>query len=148
MQVPGVTDGFANIPAMRRVYDFWLGGRDNFAADREQAHRIEAAYPAPPFGQLPVPAVNVRTARRFLERAVAWTAEQGCGQFAQLCAGPPSPPQYQPLHEVARDVIPGARFAYADGDPVTASLIRAHTDGQDVPSSRGVARSLTPCCPP
>lgn len=132
MSVPGVSDGFASVPSMRRVYDYWLGGRDNFAADRAQAHRIEDAYPPPREGELPAPRRNIRCNRAFLERAVKWAAGQGCGQFAQLCAGPPPPPQWQPLHEVARDVTPGARFAYTDGDPVTVSLLRAHSHGQDV----------------
>ena len=135
----GPEDDFTK-PSMRRVYDYWLGGRDNFAADREQAHRIEAAYPPLPAGQVPVPRRNVRAGRAFLERAVAWTAGQGVAQFAQLAAGPPAPPQYPPLHEVARRERPGARWAYTDADPVTASIIRAFTAGQDVAVIEGDAR--------
>ena len=135
----GPEDDFTK-PSMRRVYDYWLGGRDNFAADREQAHRIEAAYPPLPAGQVPVPRRNVRAGRAFLERAVAWTAQQGVAQFAQLAAGPPAPPQYPPLHEVARREKPGTRWAYTDADPVTASIIRAFTAGQDVAVIEGDAR--------
>jgi S-adenosyl methyltransferase len=125
------TTGFGT-PSMRRVYDYWLGGRDNFAADREQAARIEAAYPPLPAGQVPVPRRNVRASRAFLERAVGWVAREGVAQFAQLCCGPPPPSHYTPLHEVARLEVPGARFAYADGDRVTTHILREAMRGQDV----------------
>ena len=132
MASPGPISLDVSQPDMRRIHDYWLGGKDNFAADREAAQRIEEACGPLPAGQVSVPRRNARTNRAFLERAVRFAAGQGAGQFAQLAAGLPAPRHYTPLHDMARAIVPGARFAYADGDPATVSLTRALTDGQDV----------------
>ena len=124
-------------PDMRRIHDYWLGGKDNFAADRERAQLIEAACGPVPAGQVSVPRRNARASRLFLQRAVGYVAGQRVAQFAHLAAGLPAPAHYTPLHEVAREPVPGARFCYVDGDPVTVSLTRAITDGQDVTVAEG-----------
>ena len=95
------------VPNMARVYNYWLGGKDHFAADRAEAERLVALYP-------PLPAL-VRENRAFLIEAVGWAARQGIGQFIDLGAGLPVSPS---VHQAARAVRPAARVAYVDIDPV------------------------------
>jgi S-adenosyl methyltransferase len=104
----------ADVPNIARVYDFFLGGKDNFAADRELAARI--AEIAPDWVQ------SCRDNRLFVGRAVTWAAGQGIRQFLDLGAGLPTRPA---VHEVARDVIADARVCYVDSDPVVATHARA-----------------------
>ena len=101
-------------PAIARVYDYFLGGKDNFAADREVAERQIAIAPL-------IPVIAVEN-RRFLARAVTWVANQGVGQFIDLGCGMPTAPD---TLESARGVIPGARVAYVDNDPVVLSHLNA-----------------------
>src|SRR5260370_11049438 len=96
-----------SVPNMARVYNYWLGGKDHFAADRAEAMRLVALYPL-------LPAL-VRENRAFLIEAVGWAAPQGIGQFIDLGAGPPASPS---VHQAARAVLPAARVAYVDIDPV------------------------------
>jgi O-methyltransferase involved in polyketide biosynthesis len=105
--VPGFD---AAVPSPARVYDFLLGGRDNFAADRELADRLSRL----------VPHIRdiVQENKRFLARAVAWVAEQGVGQFIDLGCGLPTSPS---THEVARTVNPKASVTYVDNDPVVVN---------------------------
>jgi len=72
------------VPHIARIYDYWLGGKDNFAADREAAERAMAATPTI------VP--GVRANRRFLGRAVRYMAESGIRQFLDIGTGIPSAP--------------------------------------------------------
>jgi len=98
-----------------RVYDYWLGGKDNFAADRKAAHDAIAANP----GIL----VEVRANRGFLGRAVhLLTAEAGIRQFLDIGAGLPSGDN---THEVAQRIAPDSRVVYADNDPMVAAHARA-----------------------
>ena len=91
-----------------RVYDYWLGGKDNFAADREAA---ETAIAHNPFI---VP--GVRTNREFLGRAVRYLAgEAGLRQFLDVGTGIPTADN---THEVAQAVTPDARIVYVDNDPI------------------------------
>ncbi len=101
-------------PNMARVYDYWLGGKDHYAADRAEAERLLAIYP--PLRDL------VRENRAFVIQAVSWAARQGIGQFIDLGAGLPAAP---PTHQAARAVLPSARVAYVDIDPVVLSHARA-----------------------
>lgn len=96
-----------NRPNIARVYDYWLGGKENFAADRELATRLAQWYP--PWVQA------CRDNRAFVGRAVTWAAGQGIGQFLDLGAGLPTSPS---VHQAARAVNPGARVCYVDNDPV------------------------------
>ena len=96
---------------MARVYNYWLGGKDHFAADRAEADHLLEIYP--PLRDL------VRENRAFVTRAVAWAAGQGISQFIDLGAGLSASPA---VHEAARAVLPAARVAYVDTD----SVVLAH----------------------
>jgi hypothetical protein len=101
-------------PSIARVYDYLLGGKDNFAADREIGDRLVAVFP---------PAADlVPENRQFLARAVTWVANQGVSQFVDLGCGMPTAPN---THETAQAVGPDARVAYVDNDPVAVSHLRA-----------------------
>jgi O-methyltransferase involved in polyketide biosynthesis len=99
---------------MARVYNYWLGGKDHYAADRAEAGRLLAIYP--PLRDL------VRENRAFVTQAVSWAARQGIGQLIDLGAGLPVSPS---VHQAARAVLPSARVAYVDIDPVVLSHARA-----------------------
>ena len=95
------------IPHSARVYDYMLGGTDNHPADREVGDQLLAA--------MPFLRGVVRANRGFLQRAVRFAAEAGISQFLDLGAGLPTSPS---THEVAQQVIPDARVAYVDSDPM------------------------------
>ena len=98
-----------------RVYDYWLGGKDNFAADREAAERVLAVTPGLRF--------RVRANRAFLARAVQYLAgEAGIRQFLDIGTGIPSANN---THEVAQAVAPDSRIVYADNDPIVLAHARA-----------------------
>ncbi|HEY3906975.1 MAG TPA: SAM-dependent methyltransferase [Streptosporangiaceae bacterium] len=101
-------------PNIARAYDFFLGGKDNFAADRELAAKILAVYP--------LTEVLVRENRAFLARAVDFVSRQGITQFIDIGSGLPTTPN---THEVAGKVNPDARVTYVDNDPVVLSHARA-----------------------
>lgn len=103
-----------NVPNIARVYDFFLGGKDNFAADRALAAQIEKI--APDWVQ------SCHDNRRFVDRAVSWAAGRGVRQFLDLGAGLPTHPA---VHEVARAIIPDAAVCYVDNDPVVVAHARA-----------------------
>src|SRR5258708_10225792 len=98
-----------------RIYDYFLGGKDNFAVDRAAAERITAAMPL-------VPAI-ARQNRAFVCRAVRTLAQDyGIRQFIDVGAGLPAG---QAVHDAARDVAPDASVVYVDNDPVVCSHGRA-----------------------
>jgi hypothetical protein len=102
-----------------RVYDYWLGGKDNFAADREAAEQAIAANPT----ILP----GVRTNRAFLRRAVRYLAgEAGIRQFLDVGTGLPSADN---THQVAQAVAPDCRVVYVDNDPIVLVHARALLTG-------------------
>lgn len=110
-----------SVPNIARVYDFWLGGKDNFAADRELAAQLTAVYP--PIAQM------IWDNRQFLARAVGWVARQGIRQFIDLGPGLPTSPS---THEAARAVTSGTTVAYVDFDPLVVSHLDALVaNGQD-----------------
>jgi S-adenosyl methyltransferase len=82
-----------SVPNMARVYNYWLGGKDHFAADRAEADRLVELYP-------PLPAL-ARENRTFLIKAAGWAARQGIGQFIDLGAGLPASPS---VHQAARGI--------------------------------------------
>ena len=91
-----------------RVYDYWLGGKDNFAADREAAELALRAYP-----QL---AQAVQANRKFLARAVRYlTGEAGIRQFLDVGTGVPGADN---THQVAQREAPESRIVYVDNDPI------------------------------
>jgi hypothetical protein len=120
---PGDIDGHGeesptfdtSVAHVARVYDYWLGGKDNFAADRAAGEQAIAAYPDIVF--------SVRANRAFLARTVRYlTAEAGIRQFLDIGTGIPTSNN---THEVAQSVAPGARVVYVDNDPVVLAHARA-----------------------
>ncbi len=116
--VPDVTR-----PSMARVRGYLAGGKDNYAADREMAARLEAVFPAG--DGLPLPRRMARANLEWCDRAVRYAAALGVDQFAQFDAGLPPPPPFRAVHESA----PGARTVYVDDDPVALVRIRALIPG-------------------
>jgi len=102
-------------PHPARVYDYLLGGKDNFAADRAAA---EEGMKANPNSLIPP-----RENRAFLRRAVRYLArEAGISQFLDIGTGIPTSPN---VHEIAQQANPRARIAYVDNDPIVLSHARA-----------------------
>ncbi|MEU5044141.1 SAM-dependent methyltransferase [Streptomyces griseorubiginosus] len=94
-------------PHPARVYDWWLGGKDNYPVDEELARRILAVDGTVVRG--------ARANRRFMQRAVRTVAEAGIRQFLDIGTGIPTEPN---LHQVAQEVAPSSRVVYADNDPI------------------------------
>jgi O-methyltransferase involved in polyketide biosynthesis len=101
-------------PNAARIYDYLLGGKDHFAADRHAAQGLVSA--------LPDAATAARANRAFLTAAVRYVARRGIGQYVDIGAGLPTSPN---VHESARAVVPAARVAYVDNDPVAVAHARA-----------------------
>jgi hypothetical protein len=103
------------IPNSARMYDWWLGGKDNFAADRAMGASLMEAIPS-------LPAMAAEN-RRFLHRAARYLAgEAGIRQFLDIGTGIPTSPN---LHEVAQEVAPECRIVYVDNDPIVLAHARA-----------------------
>jgi hypothetical protein len=103
-----------SVPHVARVYDYWLGGKDNFAADRVMGERTLQAYPNLVY--------SVRANRAFLARAVRFLAGQGIRQFLDIGTGIPTADN---THEVAQRIAPDSRIVYVDNDPVVLSHAKA-----------------------
>ncbi len=97
-----------------RVYDYYLGGKDNFEVDRAVAEATMAVVPDTP--------ILSRDNRDFTRRATAFLAGQGVRQFLDLGSGLPTS---RNIHEVAQDVDPSCRVVYVDYDPVVLAHGRA-----------------------
>jgi hypothetical protein len=104
-QLPGFD---VNVPTSARVWNYWVGGNDHFAADREAAEQILRA--------MPTLRAIAQLSRRFLIDAVhELTAEHGIRQFLDIGTGLPTADN---THDVAQRAAPDARIVYADYDPV------------------------------
>jgi hypothetical protein len=104
-----------SVPNAARVYDFFVGGKDNYAADRELAEKILAV--------LPDTADVCRDNREFLQRSVRFLAgEAGIRQFLDIGTGLPTMGN---VHEIAQETAPDSRVAYVDYDSVVLSHARA-----------------------
>jgi hypothetical protein len=102
-----------------RVYDYWLGGKDNFAADREVAQAVLAARPTV--------ARDIRANRALMHRAVAdLAARRGIRQFLDIGTGIPTTPN---VHEIAQAIAPDTRVVYVDNDPIVGAYARALLTG-------------------
>ncbi|WP_243407803.1 SAM-dependent methyltransferase [Frankia canadensis] len=102
-----------------RMYDYLLGGKDNFPADREAAEQAIAGAP--------YLRTTARENRAFMHRAVRHLAEQqGIRQFLDIGTGIPTSPN---LHEVAQAAAPDARVVYTDNDPIVLTHARALLGG-------------------
>jgi O-methyltransferase involved in polyketide biosynthesis len=100
-----------SVPNPARMWNYWLGGKDNFTADRVAGDQITDALPTMPLVAL--------AARRFLDDAVhLLVAEHGVRQFIDIGSGLPAANN---THEVAQRVAPDARVVYVDHDPVVIS---------------------------
>jgi hypothetical protein len=109
---PEINTGVAH---SARVYDYWLGGKDNFAADRALGDAIIKAVPSTVFG--------ARANRAFLGRAVRYlAAEAGIRQFLDIGTGIPTADN---THEVAQAAAPDSRVLYVDNDPIVLAHARA-----------------------
>jgi len=110
-----------SVPNVARIYDYMLGGKDNFATDREAAQQLLAAVPHI--------AGIVRDNRSFIGRVVRFlTAEAGIRQFLDLGAGLPT---RDCVHETAQAITPDARVVYVDNDPVVCSHGQALLGSRD-----------------
>ena len=104
-----------SVAHVARVYNYWLGGKDNFAADRAAAEQAMAAYPDI--------ALSARANRAFLRRVVTYLVSQaGIRQFLDIGTGIPSANN---THEVAQAIAPESRIVYVDNDPVVLAHARA-----------------------
>ncbi|NRQ31979.1 SAM-dependent methyltransferase [Nonomuraea sp. NN258] len=103
-----------NTPNVARLYDYYLGGKDHFPADREAAERILKVAPEV--------RAAARANRAFLGRAVRFLAESGVTQFLDIGTGLPTQGN---VHEIARQVTPDAKVVYVDRDPVVLVHARA-----------------------
>ena len=98
-----------------RVYDYWLGGKDNFAADRALGEVIKDAVPEVP--------MMVQANRRFMLRSARYLVkEAGIRQFLDIGTGIPTSPN---LHEAAQAIAPDTRVVYVDNDPIVLVHARA-----------------------
>jgi len=103
------------VASSARIYDYWLGGKDNFAADREAAEQAIAANPGI--------VADVRANRAFLSRVVRFlVGECAVRQFLDVGTGLPTASN---THQVAQAVAPACRIVYVDNDPVVLTHARA-----------------------
>ncbi|WP_367319833.1 SAM-dependent methyltransferase [Streptomyces sp. HUAS ZL42] len=109
-------------PHPARVYDWWLGGKDNYPVDEELARKILAVDGSVLRG--------AQANRRFMHRAVRTAAEAGIRQFLDIGTGIPTEPN---LHQVAQGVASEAKVVYADNDPIVLrhaeALLRGSAEG-------------------
>jgi SAM-dependent methyltransferase len=108
-----------NVAQSARVYDYWLGGKDNFPADEAVAEAIAE--------QVPTIRTQVRAQRAFLGRTVRYLADEvGIRQFLDIGTGIPSAGN---VHNVAQEVAPESRVLYVDNDPIVLAHARALRPG-------------------
>ena len=100
-------------PSVARVWDYWLGGKNNFPADRELAEKMLEINP--------LAAQMARDNRQFLGRAVSYVASRGVRQFIDVGAGLPTAPN---THDSVQQADPGAKVAYVDNDPIVIAHAR------------------------
>jgi hypothetical protein len=104
-----------NVPHSARIYDYLLGGKDNFAADRDAAAAITADWEHL--------AVSMRVNRNYMARQAKFIAQElGIRQFLDIGAGLPTAPN---LHQVVQSVAPESRVVYVDNDPMVLVHARA-----------------------
>jgi hypothetical protein len=113
--VPTAPNIDTSAPHPARVYDYWLGGKDNFEADRQAAQAAMEIFP--------YTVQSARACRRYLARVVRFlAAEQGIRQFLDIGTGLPSADN---VHEVAQAAAPDSRIVYVDNDPIVLVHARA-----------------------
>ncbi|MEV7870464.1 SAM-dependent methyltransferase [Streptomyces sp. NPDC088124] len=98
-----------------RVYDYILGGKDNYQVDQEAGDSMCREWPALP--------IHMRANREFMHRAARYLAEEkGIRQFLDIGTGLPTQPN---MHEVVQEVAPDSRVVYVDNDPIVLAHARA-----------------------
>lgn len=127
-----MVDDEVSVPNAARMYDWYLGGSQNFAVDRELGARVLERFPHA--------ARCAQANRAFLRRAVRWCVEQGITQFLDLGAGIPTVGN---VHEVARALAPDAAVVYVDNEAVAAAHARELLD-----ATEGVAVAQVDLCEP
>jgi hypothetical protein len=105
-------------PHPARRYNYWLGGKDHFEADRQSGDAIEKAFP--------IVVDLARANRAFMRRCVRFLAESGIKQFLDVGTGLPAPDN---THQVAQRVAPDSRVVYVDNDPIVMVHARALLQG-------------------
>ena len=109
-------------PHPARMYDWFLGGKDNYPVDEEMGRQLVALEPR-------VPAM-AQVNRAFMHRATRWLAMNGVRQFLDIGTGIPTEPN---LHQIAQEVAPDARVVYCDNDPIVLAhaeaLLRSTPEG-------------------
>ncbi|MFD8724171.1 SAM-dependent methyltransferase [Streptomyces sp. NPDC059629] len=110
-------------PHPARMYDYYLGGKDNYPVDSEAADRVMSLFPEIGTG--------ARINRTFMNRACRLLAERGIRQFLDVGTGIPTAPN---LHQVVQEVAPAARVVYVDNDPIVLrhaeALLRSTPEGR------------------
>ncbi|NYH42092.1 hypothetical protein HNR22_001819 [Micromonospora jinlongensis] len=116
------------VPHSARIWNYWLGGKDNFEIDRQAGEQVRQLFPAM--------IETARESRAFLSRAVRFLAgEAGIGQFLDVGTGLPTADN---THEVAQRVNPRSRVVYVDNDP----MVLAHARALLVGSPEGLTRYI------
>ncbi|MFG2742891.1 SAM-dependent methyltransferase [Streptomyces chartreusis] len=109
-------------PHPARMYDWYLGGKDNYPVDEAMGQQMLALDPRVP--------VMARVNRAFMHRSTRWLARQGVRQFLDIGTGIPTEPN---LHQIAQRIAPDARVVYCDNDPIVlahaAALLRGTEQG-------------------
>ncbi|MCT9005017.1 SAM-dependent methyltransferase [Streptomyces sp. NPDC054766] len=108
-------------PHPARMYDWYLGGKDNYPVDEEMGRQMLALEPRVP--------VMARVNRAFMHRATRWLAQNGVRQFLDIGTGIPTEPN---LHQIAQAVAPDARVVYCDNDPIVLAHAAALLRSSDV----------------
>jgi S-adenosyl methyltransferase len=133
---PGEFEEFAvidhSVAHPARVYEWFLGGKNNFEVDREAAQRMGSALP----GGVEAVRKLARTNREFLMRAVQYlVSEAGISQFLDMGSGIPTSNRDN-VHQIAQDVIPSSRVVFVDYDPVVLAMahevLRSHPEGRSM----------------
>jgi hypothetical protein len=107
-----------SVPHPARRYNYWLGGKDHFEADRQSGDAIAEAFP--------IVVDLARANRAFMRRSVRFLAESGIRQFLDIGTGLPAPGN---THQVAQRVEPSSRVVYVDNDPIVMVHARALMQG-------------------
>ncbi|MFC8124121.1 SAM-dependent methyltransferase [Streptomyces sp. NPDC057302] len=107
-------------PHPARVYDWLLGGKDNYPVDEAVGEKL------PPEAK-----DAARQNRAFMHRATAWLASQGVDQFLDIGTGIPTAPN---LHQIVQEIVPSARVVYTDNDPI----VLRHAEALLVSSAEGL----------
>ncbi|TDD76172.1 SAM-dependent methyltransferase [Actinomadura rubrisoli] len=122
-EIDGTAGIDTTVPHSARIWNYWLGGKDNYQADREAGDRIAA--------MIPEIVANARADRAFLARAVRYVIGRGIAQFLDIGTGLPTADN---THEVAQRLAPASRIVYVDNDP----LVLAHARALLTSSAEGV----------